>query len=445
MNQELGLTHKKIKHILYVFNRVFWCKNLYQAVVRAASHIFNPKEIFMKIGIPREILANETRVSAVPDAIGKMTKGGMEVLVEAGAGLASFISDDDYAKAGAKIIADTEELFSSADVILKVNRPILNNRTKKHEIDMMKEGAVLVTFLQPLSNLDAVLRLASRKITAFSMDAVPRISRAQMMDALSSMSTVAGYKAVLLAANSLKRFIPMLSTAAGTVYPAKAIIIGAGVAGLQAIATAKRLGATVTAFDTRPAAGEQIKSLGGEFVPLNVDHTQAEDSGGYAKEMSSEFYKGEQEILRRHTKDADIVISTALVPGRPAPTLITEEMVKEMKPGSVIVDLVVEQGGNCALSEQGAEVVKHGITIIGTVNLPGTIPIHASQLYSRNILNFLYLLAPDKKELKLDFNDEIIKGSAITHGGEILNEKVKEAAQKGDTDFQKGPVSRSHW
>lgn len=399
----------------------------------------------MKVGIPKEILGNETRVAAVADTVGKMTKGGIEVLVETGAGAASFVSDEEYVKAGARIVDSAEALFAESDVVLKVQRPVLNSKTRKHEADMMKEGAVLITFLQPLANPDSVVKLASKKITSFSMDAVPRISRAQMMDALSSMSTVAGYKAVLLAANSLKRFIPMLSTAAGTVYPAKAVVIGAGVAGLQAIATAKRLGAVVTGFDTRPAAGEQIRSLGGEFVPMNVDHSQAEDAGGYAKEMSSDFYRQEQEIIRKYTKEADIIITTALIPGRPAPTLITEEMVREMKPGSVIVDLVVEQGGNCALSEPGKEVVKHDVSIIGTLNLPGTIPVHASQLYSRNVLNFLYLLAPDKKDIKIDFNDEIVKGSVVTHNGEILNEKVKEAASKGDTAFPSGPTSRSHW
>ena len=399
----------------------------------------------MIVGIPREIISGETRVSAVVDSVTKMTKGGMEVYVESGAGAASFISDDDYIKAGAKIIADTEELFSKADVILKVQRPVLNDKTKKHEVDMMKEGAVLVTFLQPHANLDLVLKLAEKKITSFSMDAVPRISRAQMMDALSSMSTVAGYKAVLMASNALKRFIPMLSTAAGTVYPAKTVIIGAGVAGLMAIATAKRLGSTVTAFDTRPAAGEQIKSLGGEFVPLDVDHSQAEDAGGYAKEQSADFYKQEQDIIRKQTKDADVVISTALIPGKPAPTLITEEMVKEMKPGSVIVDLVIEQGGNCALSELSKEVVKHNVTIIGVTNIPATLPAHASQLYSRNILNFLLLLAPDKKDLNINFDDEIVKGSLITHNGSITNEKVKEAVKKGDIAFPKGADSKSHW
>lgn len=399
----------------------------------------------MKVGIPKEILPNETRVAATPDTISKMTKGGMEVIVETGAGAGSFITDEDYVKAGAQIAPSAEELFGQADVVLKVNKPLINNTVKKHEVDMMREGSILVTFLQPHANLDIVMKLVEKKVTAFSMDAVPRISRAQMMDALSSMSTAAGYKAVLLAANSLKKFIPMLTTAAGTIHPSRCVIIGAGVAGLQAIATAKRLGAIVTAFDTRPAVGEQIKSLGGEFVPLNVDHSQAEDSGGYAKEMSSEFYKQEQDIIRKYSKDADIIITTALVPGKPAPTLITEEMVKEMKAGSVIVDLVVEQGGNCALSECGKDVVKHNVTLIGTTNLPSTLPVNTSQLYAKNILNFMNLLAPDKKEVKLDMNDEIIKGALITHNGEITNNGVKEAVKKGNINYPAGPVSRSHW
>ena len=400
----------------------------------------------MKIGIPKETAAGETRVAAVPDTVAKMTKAGMEVLVEAGAGAASYMRDEDYIKAGAKVIQGAEELFKEADVILKVQKPLMNDRAKRHEIDMMREGAVLIAFLQPMANLEIAMKLAERKVTAFSMDAVPRISRAQMMDALSSMSTVAGYKAVILAANSLKKLIPMLSTAAGTIHPARAVIIGAGGAGLQAIAMAKRMGAVVTAFDTRPAVGEQIKSLGGEFVPLEVSHDQAEDKGGYAKEMSADFYKQEQEIIRKYSRDADIIITTALVPGKPAPTLITEEMVKEMKPGSVIVDLSVEQGGNCALSEAGNTTVKHDVTIIGTLNLPGALPIHASQLYSNNILTFLnHLLAPDKKSVRLELSDEIIKGSLITHNGEIVHQGVKEAVKKGDIVYPKGPTTRSHW
>jgi len=399
----------------------------------------------MKVGIPKEISENETRVAAIPETAGKMAKGGMEVLIEAGAGAGSLISDADYSKAGARIVPGAEALYAESDAVLKVQKPVMNDRVKKHEIDMMKEGAVLAAFLQPMANLDIALALAARKVSAFSMDAVPRISRAQMMDALSSMSTIAGYKAVIIAANSLKKLIPMLTTAAGTIYPAKAVVIGAGVAGLQAIATARRLGAVVTGFDTRPAAGEQIKSLGAEFAPMNVEHSQAEDAGGYAKELTAEFYREEQEIIRKHSKDADIIITTALVPGKPAPVLITEEMVKEMKPGSVIVDLASEQGGNCVLTERGKEVVRHGVTIIGTVNLPGTVPVHASQLYARNILTFLYLLAPDKKEIKIDMNDEIVKGSLITHGGEIIHGGVKEAVKKGNISYPMGFSSRSHW
>ena len=400
----------------------------------------------MRVGIPKEIISDERRIAAVADTVARMVKGGMEVVVETGAGEGSFISDDDFVKVGAKILATAEEVFSTSDVILKVQKPFMNAGAKKHEVDMMREGAILITFLQAAANLDVVTKLVQRKITTFAMEAVPRISRAQMMDALSSMATLAGYKAVIMGADNLKKIIPMLTTAAGTIHPAKVLIIGAGVAGLQAIATAKRLGSLVTAFDTRPAVGEQIKSLGGEFVPLEVDHSSAEDAGGYAKEMSSEFYKQEQDIIRKYSKDADIIISTALVPGKPAPTLITEEMVKEMKAGYVIVDLSVEQGGNCTLTEFNKIVVKHNVTVIGTVNLPGKLPVHASQLYARNMLNILNLLAPDKKEIKLDMEDEIIKGAMITHNAEVTNKNVKEALTKANISYPStGGESRSHW
>ena len=261
------------------------------------------------------------------------------------------------------------------------------------------------------------------------MEMVPRITRDQRMDALSTMSTVAGYKVVLMAANACGRFFPMLSTAAGTIHPGKVMIIGAGVAGLQAIATARRLGAVVTAFDVRPAAGEQVKSLGAEFVSLEVPHEQAEDTGGYAKELSPEFYKNEQELIRKYSKDTDVIISTALIPGKRAPILITEEMVREMKPGSVIVDMAVEQGGNCTLSELGKEVLKHGVTIIGLLNIPGTMPVHASLLYARNVLAFLNLISPDGKSAKIDLADDIIKGSLITHGGGIVHPLIKDAVK----------------
>jgi NAD(P) transhydrogenase subunit alpha len=379
----------------------------------------------MKIGIPKEILTGERRVAAVPDTVSKMVKAGLEVLVESGAGVGSFIEDREFEAAGARIAPDARTVLGQADLILKVNRPTA------HEADAMREGSLLIGFLQPFAGPEVIRKLAARKVSALSMELVPRITRAQRMDSLSTMSTVAGYKAVLLAANATARFLPMLSTAAGTIPPAKAIVIGAGVAGLQAIATAKRLGAVVTAFDVRPAAAEQAKSLGAEFVSLEVPHDQAEDAGGYAKELPAEFYRKEQDILRIHSKDADMIITTALIPGRRAPLLITEEMVKEMKAGSVIVDLAVEQGGNCALSEAGKDVVKHGVTILGPTNLPGMLPVHASQLYAKNLLAFVNLLIPDGKMLKLDLNDDIVKGSIITHGGEIVHPGVRQAVEKG--------------
>ena len=376
----------------------------------------------MRVGIIKETLENERRIAAVPETVSKMTKAGTEVLIESGAGSGSFISDGEFEASGARI-SSRDEILSGADVLLKVNKPTIA------EIEKMKEGAIVISFLQPFSSPEEIKKLAGRKVSALSMEMVPRITRAQRMDALSTMSTVAGYKVVLLAADASGRFFPMLSTAAGTIPPCKAIIIGAGVAGLQAIATAKRLGAVVTAFDVRPAAGEQVKSLGAEFVSLDVPHEQAEDTGGYAKELPPEFYQKEQEIIRKYSKDTDIIISTALIPGKKAPVLITEDMVKEMKPGSVIVDMAVEFGGNCTLSESGKEVVKHGVTIIGFSNIPAMMPVHASLLYAKNILAFLNLISPDGKSASLDLEDDIIKGSLITHAGEIVHPAIKEAVK----------------
>jgi NAD(P) transhydrogenase subunit alpha len=377
----------------------------------------------VRVGIIKETLEGERRVAAVPETVSKMTKAGTEVLVESGAGVSSFISDREFQEAGAVIPPSRDELLSGVDVLLKVNKPTLD------EIGKLKEGAIVMSFLQPFSSPEEIKKMAERKISALSMEMVPRITRAQRIDALSTMSTVAGYKVVLLAANACGRFFPMLSTAAGTIPPAKAIIIGAGVAGLQAIATAKRLGAVVTAFDVRPAAGEQVKSLGAEFVSLEVPHEQAEDTGGYAKELPPEFYKSEQELIRKYSKDSDIIISTALIPGKRAPILITEEMVSEMKPGSVIVDMAVEHGGNCTLSEPGKEVLKHGVTIIGFPNVPALMPVHASLLYARNILAFLNLISPDGKSAVLNLEDDIIKGSLITHAGEVVHPAIKEAVK----------------
>lgn len=382
----------------------------------------------MKIGIPKEIWPEEHRVAAVPDIVDKMVKAGMEVVVESGAGKHSHFTDKDYERAGAKIESRPESLYGQADIILKVNRPMFDDKNNKHEIDYMKENAILIAPLFPTRNLDLVEKINAKKITAFSLDLLPRIARAQSMDILSSMSNIAGYKSVIMAANYLGKLFPMMTTAAGTIPPAKVIVIGAGVAGLQAIATARRLGGVVIAFDTRPPVAEQVKSLGADFVSLETSHEQSQDTGGYAKEQSAEFYKQEQEIIRKYLKEADVVITTALIPGKRAPLLITEQMVQEMKPGSVIVDLAVEQEGNCALSEPGRIVVKHDVTIIGILNVPGTIPIHASQLYSKNLFAFLNYIAPQLGVADLDFSDEIIKGCLITHNGNIMHPVLK---QKG--------------
>lgn len=371
----------------------------------------------MRVAIPKEILANEKRVSVVPDMVSKLVKSGLEIQVEAGAGAGANFSDQAYKDAGATIISDTAALFSEADVVLKVQKPVLNSTLGKHEVSLMKEGSLLIAFLQPLTNPDLVQMLAERKITSFSMDAIPRTTRAQSMDALSSQSTVAGYKAVLLAANASKKLFPMLTTAAGTITPAKVFILGAGVAGLQAIATARRLGAVVQAFDVRPAVKQEVESLGAKFVGLALQ--EAADKSGYAKELSEEHHRQERELITQYLKDADIVITTAVVPGKRAPVLITREMVQKMKPGVVIVDLAAEQGGNCELTQAGQELVENGVTILGPLNLASMMSYHASQMYSRNIASLLQLLIKDGK-LSLDFNDEIIRGCCITHEGKVL-------------------------
>ena len=369
----------------------------------------------MKIGVPKETMPGETRVGLVPETVGRLTKAGNTVVVERGAGVASAFPDDVYEKAGAQIVDDAFD----AELVAKVQRPT------DAEIGRLRAGTVLIAFLQPLVNTDLARRLAERSVTAFSMDAIPRITRAQPMDALSSQATVAGYKAVLLAAAALPKFFPMLTTAAGTIAPAKALVIGAGVAGLQAIATARRLGAVVEAFDTRPVVKEQVQSLGAKFLEIELGE-QGEGTGGYAKELSEEAHRKEQELVGEHVKDADVVITTALVPGRRAPILVTADMVKGMKPGSVIVDLAAEMGGNCELTSPGETVVREGVTIHGEVNWPSTVSIHASQLYSRNVGSLLGLLVKDGA-LALDMNDEIIKGALITYQGEVVHEATKKA------------------
>ncbi len=370
----------------------------------------------MKIAVPKEILADERRVALVPDTVALLVKSGLEVHVESDAGAGAFFPNSEYEKAGATIVSDTEKLFAQADVVLKVQKPVENKALGKHEVDLMREGAVLIGLLQPATGCELIDRLVKRKVTGFALENLPRISRAQKMDALSSQASVAGYKAVLLAASSLGKYFPMLMTAAGTITPAKVLVLGAGVAGLQAIATARRLGAVVWAYDVRPAVKEQVESLGAKFMEVELADKETEDKGGYAKELTGESRRRQQEVLSKRIKEFDALITTALIPGKPAPRLITKEMVASMANGAVIVDLAAEAGGNCELTEPGKDVVKNGVTILGPLNLPGTMPTHASQMYARNISELLKHLIKDGK-LNLDFNDEITKGACLTHDG----------------------------
>jgi NAD(P) transhydrogenase subunit alpha len=374
----------------------------------------------MKVAVPKEIAARELRVALTPDAAAALVKDGLTVLVERGAGNGAFHADAAFEKVGARIVPDAAALYGEADVLLKVQKPTLD------EVDRLGAGSVLVSFLSALTSPDLVERLATRRITSFGMEGIPRISRAQKMDALSSQANIAGYKAVLVAAESLAKFFPMMMTAAGTVFAARVLVIGAGVAGLQAIATARRLGAQVWGYDVRPAVKEQVESLGAKFLEFELGIASAEDKGGYAKALSAEESRRQQEMLAEKTKDFDVVVTTALVPGRAAPRLVTKETVAGMRPGSVIVDLAAEAGGNCELTEADAVVVRHGVTIHGPTNLPATMPVHASQLYARNVTELLRELVKGGA-LALDFDDEIVKGACVTHGGEIVSEAVKSA------------------
>ena len=371
----------------------------------------------MKVGVPKEIVDGERRVALVPQTAKKLVEAGFEVLIETGAGGGSYFSDEEYREAGAKIV-DGPQAAYAADVIFKVRKP------EPAEVELMKVGTVLIGFLEPLTSPDLVKLLADRKISAFAMETVPRISRAQKMDALSSQANIAGYRAALVAANSLSKFFPMSMTAAGTIPPAKALILGAGVAGLQAIATCRRLGASVEAYDIRPAVKEEVQSLGAKFIEVELEEKELEDAAGYGKEVSAESAKRQKEVLAEHVKKADIVITTAAIPGKQAPRLIEEDAVKGMKRGSVIVDLAAETGGNCALTEAGKEVVKHGVVIHGPVDLVSTMAVDASSLYARNISNLFNEFVKDG-ELDLDFEDEVIKDSCVTHDGEVMNERVK--------------------
>jgi NAD(P) transhydrogenase subunit alpha len=372
----------------------------------------------MKIGVPRETMPGEARVGLVPETVGRLAKAGNTVVVERGAGAASSFTDEAYEKAGAQLVDDAFD----AELVAKVQRPT------DAEIAKLRSGTVLIAFLSPLTSHALVDALARAGVTALSMDAIPRITRAQPMDALSSQATVAGYKAVLLAAATLPKFFPMLTTAAGTIAPAKALVIGAGVAGLQAIATARRLGAVVEAFDTRPVVKEQVQSLGAKFLEIDLGESGA-GQGGYAKELSEEAHRKEVELLAKAARENDIIITTAAIPGRKAPVLITREMLPTMKPGSVIVDLAAETGGNVEGTEAGKTIVVSGVTIIGQLNLPSTMPFHASQMYSRNIASLLALMLSKDGTFDLNIGDDVVKGTVITHGGQIVHEATQKAMQ----------------
>lgn len=372
----------------------------------------------MKVAVAKEIEVGERRVALIPDTVSRLVKQGLEVWVEAGAGEGAFFTDAAYAAAGANIVVDTSQLWGMADVLLKVAPPT------DAEISSLREGATLISFLNPLGAPETIQRLAARHVTAFSLELIPRTSRAQSMDALSSQAALAGYKATLLAAAALPKFFPMLTTAAGTIAPAKVFIIGAGVAGLQAIATARRLGAVVEAFDIRPAVKEEVQSLGAKFVEVKLEE-ETVAAGGYAREVSEDAKQRTQAAIAEHVKLSDIVITTAQVPGKKAPRLVTADMIAAMRPGSVVIDLAADQGGNCEGSEAGKDVLRHGVTIIGPVNLPSTVPTHASQMLSKNMLTLVQYLVKDGS-LALNFEDDIIASACVTHGQEILNQRVKD-------------------
>jgi len=369
----------------------------------------------MKIAVAKEIDPSEPRVAASPDTVKKFKAIGADIVVEPGAGIKSGLPDSEFTAAGATVSADALE---GADIIIKVKRP------EASELSRYKRGALVIAIMDPYGNEAALKTIADAGVAAFAMELMPRITRAQSMDALSAMSTVSGYKAVLLAASRLQKFFPLLMTAAGTLTPARVFIIGAGVAGLQAIGTARRLGAVVEAYDTRPVVKEQVESLGGKFVELRLETKDAEAKTGYAKAQSEEFYRQQREVMARSVAAADVVISTALVPGQRAPVLITKEMVEDMRPGSVIVDLAAEQGGNCAVTEPGREVLWHGVRILGPVNLPSTVAFHASQMYARTVANYLTHLLKEGR-IQLDLSDELTRGPLVTHEGAIVHETVK--------------------
>jgi H+-translocating NAD(P) transhydrogenase subunit alpha len=379
----------------------------------------------MIVGVPRESFPGERRVALVPAAIPNLMKAGLQVVVEAGAGAAAGYPDADYTAKGAKITADRAEVFRTADIVVQILCYGSNDKTGKADLPLFRNGQILIGFLRPLGSIETIREIASKGVTSFSVELMPRTTRAQSMDVLSSMGTICGYKAVVLAADTSPRIFPMLTTAAGTITPCRVFVIGAGVAGLQAIATARRLGAVASAYDLRPAAKEQVQSLGGRFVELPIEAKDAEDARGYARAQDETFYKRQRELLGKVVAESDVVISAAVIPGKKPPILVTKEMVASMAPGSVIVDLAGERGGNCELTRPGEIVVEHEVTIIGWFNLASTVPYHASQMYARNVTAFLLHLVKDGK-LQLNTDDEIIRETMLTRGGDVVNARVRE-------------------
>ena len=379
----------------------------------------------MIVGVPRESFPGELRVALTPAVVPSLAKAGIEVVLETGAGVGAGYPDADYVSKGAKLLPQRADVFRTADIIVQVLGYGSNDKSGKGDLALLRRDQVLVGFLRPLGNLETVQEIAATGAISFSVELMPRTTRAQSMDALSSMGTICGYKAVLIAADALPRIFPMLTTAAGTITPARVFVIGAGVAGLQAIATARRLGAVASAYDMRPAAKEQVQSLGGRFVELPIEATDAQDAGGYARAQSEDFYRRQRELLGRVVAESDVVITAAVIPGQKSPVLVTREMVAHMAPGSVIVDLASERGGNCELTTPGEVVIEHGVSIIGWINLASRVPYHASQMYARNVTAFLLHLVQDGK-LRLNLEDEIIRSTLVTRQGEIVNPRVRE-------------------
>ena len=385
----------------------------------------NNGECLVIVGVPKESFPGERRVALAPVVVPSLAKAGLEVAIEAGAGVGAGYPDAAYSEKGARILPDRAAVFGAADILVQVLSHGSNDKTGREDLPLLRPGQVLIGFMRPLGSLDAVREIAATGVSSFAVELMPRTTRAQSMDALSSMGTIAGYKAVLIAANALPRMFPMLTTAAGTITPARVLVIGTGVAGLQAIATARRLGAVVSAYDVRPAAREQVQSLGGRFIELPIEAADAQDARGYARAQDETFYARQRELLTRVVAEHDVVITAAVVPGKKSPVLVTRDMVYSMAPGSVIVDLAAERGGNCELTRPEETVVEGGVTLIGQINLASAVPYHASQMYARNITAFLLHLVKDGK-VRLDASDEIVRDTLLTKGGEIVNARVRE-------------------